>query len=463
VESVIEFFQQYGPLLAALAAIASVVGFLFTLYKASHAKHADYLNAQIQTLQEQLASYNGEDPASLKQLNSQLTQDLQEATSRHGILANRYNDLNVKAKALSSAFRADRARASQIEAALTGELEAARERLVASGEADLTRANLVKKALRLEGRVWERKVLRGIPPFVPLHNRHVAIISVLNLKGGVGKTTITANLAAAMASAGYRVLMVDLDLQGSLSSLFVNESVLKTKSEHKLLLQHYLLKRAENRKANVLECAIPVFDGKSAVLATADSMAYAELNLTMRWLLRIGQKDNRFLLRKALHQKRITKRFDVVLLDCPPLFNTCCINALAASDYLIIPVVPSHKAAERVPLLLSYLKTLCPVVNPDLQVAGIVLNRTHRDTSTVREQDLWYDMLERSKDQWKLPVHRFETSIRQSTEVRDNETEFVAPTPGSELHRTFSRLMAELEERLPRDCRRSAAVPSGSQ
>jgi len=72
------------------------------------------------------------------------------------------------------------------------------------------------------------------------------------------------------------------------------------------------------------------------------------------------------LLRKALHQKRITNRFDILLLDCPPLFNTCCVNALAASDYIIIPVLPSQKAAESVPLLLHRLKSLGPVVNPDL-------------------------------------------------------------------------------------------------
>jgi cellulose biosynthesis protein BcsQ len=95
-----------------------------------------------------------------------------------------------------------------------------------------------------------------------------------------------------------------------------------------------------------------------AIVPSADSMAYAELNLSMQWLLRQGKRDTRFLLRKALQQKRITRRFDIVLLDCPPLFNTCCVKALGASDYILIPVLPSRKAAERVPLLLERLQGL---------------------------------------------------------------------------------------------------------
>jgi cellulose biosynthesis protein BcsQ len=140
----------------------------------------------------------------------------------------------------------------------------------------------------------------------------------------------------------------------------------------------------------------------------------------------------------------VTGRFDVVLLDCPPLFNTCGVNALAASDYIIVPVVPSKKAAERVPLLLERLQSLHQIINPQLQLLGVVLNRTHGSSLTAWEQDLWTDMLENAKDHWRLPVHAFETSIRQTTEVREGETEFSPPAPGSELHSLFSRLVAEI-------------------
>jgi cellulose biosynthesis protein BcsQ len=146
-------------------------------------------------------------------------------------------------------------------------------------------------------------------------------------------------------------------------------------------------------------------------------------------------------------------------MDCPPLFNTCCINALAVSDYILIPVVPSKKAAERVPLLLERLQSLHEVINPQLQVLGVLLNRTFGSSLTAWEKDLWAEMLEHGKDRWRLPVHAFETFIRQTPEVRESETEFSPPVPGSELHSLFSRLVAEVEERLPGDCRRTANVP----
>jgi predicted GTPase len=106
----------------------------------------------------------------------------------------------------------------------------------------------MKRAMRLEGKVWERKVLQGAPRFRPLAERHMPIISVLNLKGGVGKTTITAHLGAGLSAKGYNVLLMDLDLQGSLSSLFIPESLLVHRSKEKLLLQHYLLNVAERQK-----------------------------------------------------------------------------------------------------------------------------------------------------------------------------------------------------------------------
>jgi cellulose biosynthesis protein BcsQ len=449
-----EMIQQYGPLIGILAAAATVLGVAFGIYKASHNRHVVFLRERLHQLEQQLKKCKEDDPEVLRQLVDQLRSQIDEL--KRGKAKEEAQQVQLRDE-IQSKERSWREKSGS----LTAELEKTREELSESGHERDTRANLLKRALKLEGRVWERKVLRGIPRFRPLHERHTAILSVLNLKGGVGKTTVTAHLGAALAAKGYRVLLVDLDLQGSLSSMFISESILTKRSESKLLLQHFLTGAAEKRRANLLEYRVPIFNGESAIVPTADSMAYAELNLTMRWLLRIGKKDNRFLLRRALHQKRVTHEFDIILLDCPPIFNTCCVNALTASDYILIPVMPSRKAAERVPLLLNRLKRLCSVTNPDLQIAGILLNRTRGLQLTAWEEDLWRDLRERSQDQWKLPVHAFETFIRQTTEVRDSETEFSSPEPGSELSTLFSQLVVELEARLPRDCRRTATAPLG--
>ena len=392
---------------------------------------------------------------------NQVRAQLEQSQADNKRLQSEHDTFQKEAEVRESALRAECGRSRDLEVALTSEMEQLRDQVCDHDKMERSRLNLMKKAMRLQGKVWERKVLQGAPSFRPLSERHAAIISILNLKGGVGKTTITAHLGAALAAKGYRVLLADLDLQGSLSSQFIGESALVERSREGKLLQHFLLSLAERRKGNLLDCCLPILGNGSAILPNADSMAYAELNLTMQWLLRLGKRDTRFLLRKALHQKRVTNRFDVVLLDCPPLFNTCCVNALAASDYLLIPVLPSRKAAERVPLLLERLQSLHSVINPQLQVLGMLLNRTHGATLTSWEVDLWREMQERALDRWKLPVHAFKTTIRQTTEVRDGEMEFSAPGPDDLLHSLFSQLVSEVEARLPGDCRRTANVVFG--
>jgi len=451
-----EFIAQSGPLFAMLGGLATVLGLAFAFYKASHNRHVRLLNSQIRQLQHDAAEKRKHEPQNSKQINEQLRQMVGKAKHAIKTLEGQRDALKDKLKAAGTELETERSRAREVEHALSEELVQIREDLLRRTKKDKAGGNRIRKALQLEGRFWELRKLGNAPCFQPLQDRRMAIISVLNLKGGVGKTTVTAHLGAALASRGYRVLLVDLDLQGSLSSLFVNETELTDRSAAGQLLQHFLTTSAVFRTTNLLDYSVPIFGGQSAVVPTADTLAYAELNLTMQWLLRLSKKDTRFLLRKALHQQRVAERYDIVLLDCPPIFNTCCVNALAASDYILVPVLPSQKVAERVPLLLQRVKALGAVINPDLQLAGVVLNRTHGVKLTAWEQDLWRDLLERSKDQWKLPVYGFETYIRQTTEVRANETEFVPPTPGTELHAMFGRLATELEARLPRDCCRTA-------
>jgi chromosome partitioning protein len=464
-DALMEFFQQYatlfGILTGILTGVGTVLGVAFTIYKATHDRQIKELQRRIDELQAENERLRQEGNEALRPLVQQLQARFDEAKEE----VQKARDAHALAKAAwdneRDARQAECDRERGAAQALTSQLEEKQEELARRDRADQAHVRLLRKNMRLEGRIWQRKVLQGAPRFRPLAERHVAVLSVLNLKGGVGKTTVTAHLGAALSAKGYNVLLLDLDLQGSLSSLFMTESALVQRSKDKRLLQHFLLSVAERRRANLLECCVPILDGRSAMVPSADSMAYAELNLTMQWLLRLGRRDTRFLLRKALHQKRVTRRFDIVLLDCPPLFNTCCVNALAASDYVLIPVLPSQKATERVPLLLERLKGLHRIINPELQVMGALLNRTHAAQMTAMESDLWRDMLEQAQTQWGLPVHAFGTTIRQTTEVRDSETEFSPPEPGSELHGVFSRITAELEERLPRECRRTAAAPYG--
>jgi cellulose biosynthesis protein BcsQ len=323
----------------------------------------------------------------------------------------------------------------------------------------------MRRALKLEGQLWAAKALQGRPAFRDLARRQRAVIAVLNLKGGVGKTTVTAHLGAALAHRGYRVLVIDLDLQGSLTSMLLPQDKISSLFHEKLLLQNFFNRAAEDKRTKITSFAQPIFDvpesgGSLNLVGTTDSLAYAELNLTVRWLLQSGSRDTRFLLRKALHLISCSRAFDIVLLDCPPVMNISCVNALAASDYLVVPTMLSEKSIERVPRLLE--RTLrsekfLKFVNHELRVLGIVANRTLRDELNGVEQDSWERLAKRCKDVYKQPVTRFKTTIPQILgDVRESEAEFGPPNPRGKLAGVFARLAAEIEQELPNECRRLA-------
>lgn len=314
----------------------------------------------------------------------------------------------------------------------------------------------IEKALRKDGQTWTEKVLSNAPEFKKLQpeSRRTPIISVLNLKGGVGKTTIAANLGAAFDGVGYRVLLLDLDLQGSLTSLFLSESRQAELHARNRLIGDFFAATFDAEFPNLLDYAEPIQSrGESGLVPTTDQLAYAEMNLTIRWLLREGNRDPRFMLRRELHLKRIMGRYDIVLLDCPPLINVSCVNALAASDYVLAPILPSKQATARVPILLRRLKDFRDNINSDLNVLGILANRTHRSELTLEEQNRLTALRAQCKDIWGLEVPLFDTFVRQNREVRAAEDDHRPLRKGDEMYETFIELAREVQERLPTFCR----------
>jgi cellulose biosynthesis protein BcsQ len=417
---------------AAVSAVCAVVGVLLTWLKMKNDRNE---------LQEKVG---------------ELKHELGKCQERVNGLEKQADETEHEMQAKMAQEQAAQVAALEKQTELSNALVAEREQTARMLAAEQRAARLVKQMLQLEGRLWEKRISSGTPRFRPLSDRKTAIVSVVNLKGGVGKTTITAHLGAAFANRGYQPLLIDLDLQGSLSSMFVSIDDIIARFNDKVLLQHFLSDAANHRRLNMLDVVAPILDGRAGVVPASDTMAYAELNLTLHWLLRLGKRDTRFLLRRALHQKRVTREHGIVLLDCPPLINTCCVNGLAASDYVLIPVMPSRKAMERVPQLLKMLSNVKDRINPHIQPLGLLLNRTYGHKLTALEQELWGQLQDHCQDEWGAPVFAFETHIRQTPEVRDSETQAIAPGRSSELATYFQKLAVEIEERLPRECRRSA-------
>jgi cellulose biosynthesis protein BcsQ len=331
-----------------------------------------------------------------------------------------------------------------------------------------TEQRRITGAVGRDGLTWADKVLKTkLIDFKPLDPdvRTTPVISVLNLKGGVGKTTTTAHLGAALAkSLGYRVLLIDLDLQGSLTEFYTTSDELIDLDRNRRVLVDFLNKAFDAEFPKLSDYMHPILPGtKSALVPTTDNLAYAELKLTVRWFLRDSARDPRFLLRRELQLKRVTDAFDVVLLDCPPLLNTCCVNALAASDYVLVPVMPSKQSTDRVPILFERLKQFRENINPELRLMGFFANRTHGPALTTEELGRLARLRTECKDVLDKADAQFDAFIRQSATIRRAEDDERTLGPDDDMHEAFLRLAREVEDRLPTFCRKgrpASAVPA---
>jgi chromosome partitioning protein len=181
------------------------------------------------------------------------------------------------------------------------------------------------------------------------------IVTVANQKGGVGKTTTTVNIAAAMALHGLRVLVIDLDPQGNASTALGIDHHADIPSIYDLLIEGKSL-------ADVM-VDVPEIPGLSCVPATID-LAGAEIEL-------VSMVAREARLRRALAE--FVADFDYVLIDCPPSLGLLTVNALVAGEEVLIPIQCEYYALEGLGQLLSNIDLVKSHLNPDLRVSTILL------------------------------------------------------------------------------------------
>ncbi|TDA70660.1 MAG: ParA family protein [Clostridia bacterium] len=196
------------------------------------------------------------------------------------------------------------------------------------------------------------------------------VIAIANQKGGVGKTTTAVNLAAAMAMAGQRVLLVDTDPQGNATSGLGVERSRVSRSIYQVLVGEIPLEET------VLATRV---DHLEMVPATIE-LAGAEVEL-------VGEEGREYRLRKALAPVRDNYAF--VLIDCPPSLGLLTINALAAADRVLIPIQCEYYALEGLGQLMHSVNLAQKHLNSSLALEGVLLTmfdgRTNLGIEVVEE------------------------------------------------------------------------------
>jgi chromosome partitioning protein len=192
------------------------------------------------------------------------------------------------------------------------------------------------------------------------HVRHPRIISLANQKGGVGKTTTAINLGTALAAIGERVLVVDLDPQGNASTGLGIDRRDRNVSTYDVLIGEAPLRDA------VVPTAVP----RLHIAASTMDLSGLELELGTT-------KDRAFRLRDAITalngNAADAADYTYVLIDCPPSLNLLTVNAMAASDAILVPLQCEFFALEGLSQLLQTVEQVRSTLNPNLSIHGIVL------------------------------------------------------------------------------------------
>lgn len=179
------------------------------------------------------------------------------------------------------------------------------------------------------------------------------IIAIANQKGGVGKTTTATNLSACLAEKGKKVLAIDMDPQGNMSSALGIDKNNIENTIYELILEECSLE----------ECRIEEVIENLSIIPSNVNLAGAEIEL-------IGLDNKEFILRKYVEAVR--DKYDFVIIDCPPSLNTLTVNAMTTADTVLVPIQCEYFALEGLSQLIHTINLVRDRLNPNLEIEGVV-------------------------------------------------------------------------------------------
>ena len=219
------------------------------------------------------------------------------------------------------------------------------------------------------------------------------ILAIANQKGGVGKTTTSINLAAALAQKGHKTLLLDLDPQGNASLSFLDPEQIQLSVYEALVEDNHTLSEAVH-KTNVKNL----------------DLIPARINLAKFESKMLGDIDSHFRLKDRL--KSVTDLYPYVIIDTPPTLGLLTVNALVASTHLLVPIQSSYFALEGTDVLLETVEKIRARPNPTLDFLGVVI--TIHDKRTVLGRDI------RNHIQEVFGAKVFKTVISRSVRLEES-------------------------------------------
>ncbi|MBQ7880259.1 MAG: ParA family protein [Clostridia bacterium] len=192
------------------------------------------------------------------------------------------------------------------------------------------------------------------------------IISITNQKGGVGKTTTCVNLAAFVAKEGYKVLIIDMDPQGNASSAVGVEPTKDDNTIYEVLIGECSAKEA------ISPSVMPGLD----VLPSTVDLSGAEVEL-----VHLNNREN--VLKEALVQ--VKREYDFIFIDCPPSLSLLTVNALTATDSIIIPIQCEYFALVGLGQLMNTVKLIKKHLNPNIEIEGVLLTMKDARSNLVNQ------------------------------------------------------------------------------
>ena len=325
-------------------------------------------------------------------------------------------------------------------------------------QADSRREDAEKAAAQLQDRwdrlldvecqdvLWKRGCTVAPPPFVAQLSRKTRFLTVLNLKGGVGKTTLAGNLAACLATGSepLRVLLIDIDFQGTLSDATVDPELARLQRQNDSVVD-LLLDTTPSRPALVSRLAVSMNRVERAhVILARDSLETIEFRLQARFLLN-ADEDPRFRFRSHLHTTEVVENYDLVIFDCPPRITTSVVNAIACSDFVLMPTKLDDGSVDAIPRTVAWLKSLGPAFQADV---GIVASHTTvRDKKLVKADQQSYERLARVVESVCGDGKMFAAHVRQTNDALAPARGVVASTV-AEGRTVFVPVALELRKRM---------------